>query len=185
MVSTDCDVIAHASQTGDMYRRPQDLSGDQVGDLPVLRDALLAAEAEDDIEYDAIVMLQPTSPMRTIKAVEKVIDYFIAESFDVVLTISESDSKAHPYKQFSLNDKKIELFDTAGEKIIARQQLQPLYHRDGICYIFKREYLLKSDILEFHNTGYVISEGINISIDTIFDLKLCELMISGAFKDEN
>ena len=41
------------------------LSGDRIGDLDVLSHALEATEAIDRQRYDIVVMLQPTSPLRT------------------------------------------------------------------------------------------------------------------------
>ena len=47
------------------FRRSEDLSGDRIGDHAVLVEALTQMEKIDGVEYDVVVMLQPTSPLRT------------------------------------------------------------------------------------------------------------------------
>ena len=67
VVSTDNEEIAVAAEASGIaapFRRPEAISGDRIGDIDVLADALLQVERIDDIAYDIIVMLQPTSPLR-------------------------------------------------------------------------------------------------------------------------
>ena len=67
VVSTDHDGIAQAATEAGLdapFRRPEELSGDLVSDLDVLTHALLACESADDVRYDVVLMLQPTSPLR-------------------------------------------------------------------------------------------------------------------------
>ena len=63
----------------------------------------------------------------------------------LVWTINKNDSTNHPFKQIIRKDNKIELFDKSGEKIIARQQLTPLYYRNGIDYKMNRDCLLNKE----------------------------------------
>ena len=46
------------------FIRPEEISGDRIGDLDVLTHALHATEADDGHFYDIVVMLQPTAPQR-------------------------------------------------------------------------------------------------------------------------
>jgi CMP-N-acetylneuraminic acid synthetase len=76
VVSTDSEEIAEvATQTPGVgvVWRPEELSGDRIGDHPVLRHALLAQEKQTSERYDIVLMLQPTSPLRTINDMESCI----------------------------------------------------------------------------------------------------------------
>ena len=76
VVSTDDpEIVAYAVAAGieAPFRRPARLSGDLIGDVEVLQHALAATETDDGTYYDIVVMLQPTSPLRTAEQVEAAI----------------------------------------------------------------------------------------------------------------
>lgn len=180
IVSTDHEDIAAAAVAGglsDAIRRPEELSGDMISDVQVLTHALVAMEKLDGRQYDIIVMLQPTSPLRKPQHVIDTIEMLVAGSYDSVWTVSETDSKNHPYKQLTINEGKLGLFDSRGETIIARQQLEPVYHRNGLAYALTRDCLMKQNSLTGKNSGAVICRGHFVSIDTEWDFKLVDFIL--------
>lgn len=181
VVSTDHDGIANAAEEFGLaapFRRPLALSGDCVGDWDVLSHTLHEMERIDDVTYDIIVMLQPTSPMRLPADVENTIKMLISGGWDAVWTVSETDSKGHPLKQLVIDDSnRMELYDPAGSQIIARQQLKPVFHRNGVAYAVTRDCLLNQKTIYGARTGAYIVAGENISIDTEYDIKLVEWLM--------
>jgi CMP-N-acetylneuraminic acid synthetase len=135
-------------------------------------------ELIDSVTYDIIVMLQPTSPLRKAKHVMDTIKMLIDGGWDAVWTVSETDSKSHPLKQMTVKNDTLEYYDEAGDQIIARQQLEPVYHRNGIAYAITRECLLNKKSIKGNKTGALIIQGDHISIDTEFDLLLANIFIS-------
>ena len=183
IVSTDHPEIARiASESGlDVpFMRPKELSGDQIGDWDVLIHALLAIEKLDAVLYDIIVMLQPTSPMRKAKHVEGAILKLIQEQLDAVWTVSETDSKNHPFKQLKITENGLEYYDSEGRKIVARQQLGRLYHRNGVAYAITRECLVTQKTIKGMRTGAFIIPETMISIDTPWDFKLVDFLLGEA-----
>lgn len=182
VVSTDHEEIAAVAQVAGIaapFRRPEALSGDRIGDLDVLTHALEASEALDGVQYDMVVMLQPTSPLRTPEQVEACVRKMIEGGWDAVWTVSETDSKAHPLKQLTLGpDGMMDYYDPSGGQIIARQQLQPLYHRNGIAYAISRSCLLDQKTIKGARTAALLTEGNHVSIDTPEDLALAEWYLS-------
>jgi CMP-N,N'-diacetyllegionaminic acid synthase len=137
VVSTDDDEIAEVARGAGLdapFRRPEDLSGDLIGDVDVLQHALAATEDDDGSRYDVVVMLQPTSPLRTAAQVEAVLQRLVADDLDAVWTVSPTDGKAHPVKQLRLDGGLLAFDHAEGAGVIARQQLAPLWHRNGIAY---------------------------------------------------
>jgi CMP-N-acetylneuraminic acid synthetase len=184
VVSTDHEDIATAGEKGGLvapFRRPRNLSGDRVADLQVLSHALLTMEELDGVRYDVVVMLQPTSPMRTVKHVAETIEMLVRERLDAVWTVSETESKAHPLKQLTVVDGKLDYYDPKGKEVIARQQLQPVYHRNGLAYAISRDCLLSKGSIKGDRTGAVVCEGDFISIDTEFDFKLTNFLLKNDF----
>jgi CMP-N,N'-diacetyllegionaminic acid synthase len=185
IISTDHnDIVKEANKIGlDVpFVRPEKLSGDRVSDIDVLVHALNYLEKNDNACYDIIVMLQPTSPMRTSEHIEKAIEMLVDDRRDAVWTVSETDSKSHPLKQLLVNNESdLSLYDEDGKNIIARQQLEPVYHRNGLVYAFTRECLLEQKKILGNNAAALIIEGIFISIDTLWDIKLTEIIMNESF----
>ena len=169
VVSTDhkkIALIAKASGIRAPFYRPEELSGDRIGDLEVLTHALLETELIDKITYDIIVMLQPTSPLRQAKHVSDTIQMMVDGKWDAVWTLSETDSKSHPLKQLVVKDSSINYYDDKGSKVIARQDLEPVFHRNGIAYVISRDCLVNQKSIKGNKTGALVIEGEHISIDT-------------------
>ncbi len=177
IVSTDSEEIARVARESGLeapFYRPQDLSGDRISDLQVLTHALLEMERLDKVVYDIVVMLQPTSPLRTAAHVKDTIQMLIDGDWDAVWTVSETDSKGHPLKQLRVSDGRLDYYDPAGKQIIARQQLVPVYHRNGVAYAIRRNCLLEQKSISGERTGALVIEGNMVSIDTMWDLELAE-----------
>ena len=153
------------------FVRPKYLSGDKISDLQVLTHALKKIEKIDKTTYDIIVMLQPTSPFRKSEDIKKALYMLIDNNFDSVWTLSKTDSKSHPLKQLILKNKCINYYDKKGSQIIARQQLDDVYHRNGVAYVIDRNCLIYQKSIKGQNCGALIIEDFNLSIDTEFDLE--------------
>jgi CMP-N-acetylneuraminic acid synthetase len=188
VVSTDHEGIAEAAEAAGIaapFRRPESLAGDCIGDLEVLTHGLLATEKLDGRTYDIIVMLQPTSPFRKPEQVSACIQMLVEGNWDAVWTVSPTDSKSHPLKQLNVGEEgALDLYDSAGVQIIARQQLELLYHRNGIAYAFTRECLLEQKTIRGLRTGALVIEEPCVNIDTEWDLELAEFMLSRRKTDE-
>jgi CMP-N-acetylneuraminic acid synthetase len=181
VVSTDHEEIASVAEDAGIaapFRRPKELSGDRISDIEVLTHALLEMELIDSVTYDIIVMLQPTSPLRKAKHVLDTIKMLVDGAWDAVWTVSETDSKSHPLKQLIVDKNSLNYYDISGGEIIARQQLEPVYHRNGIAYAITRECLLNKKSIKGDRTGALVIKGDHISIDTERDLDLVEFILS-------
>jgi CMP-N-acetylneuraminic acid synthetase len=177
VVSTDHDEIAAVAMASGLdapFRRPEALSGDRVSDAPVLIHALEQVEALDSVAYEIVVMLQPTSPLRRAEDVTRAIEMLVDGDWDAVWTVSETDSKSHPLKQLTLEGEALRFYDPAGGEVVARQQLTPVYHRNGVAYAITRRCLLEARSVLGPRTGALVLQGHRVSIDTLWDLELAE-----------
>lgn len=182
VVSTDHEGIAEAARAAGIdapFLRPPALSGDRIGDYEVLCHALEATEAVDGQRYDVIVMLQPTSPLRTPAQVRETVTRLVDGDYDAVWTVSATDLKHHPLKQLVIDDGgAMSLYDDAGRAIIARQQLTPTYHRNGIAYAFTRQCLVEQGSIYGKRMGAVVIHGPVVNIDTEDDLERANALVS-------
>jgi CMP-N,N'-diacetyllegionaminic acid synthase len=178
VVSTDHPEIARVACEAGLdapFFRPEALSGDRIGDADVLVHALQEVERLDGRAYEVVVLLQPTSPLRTAEQVVRTIETLIDGGWDAVWTVSETDSKAHPLKQLCLEGGgALRFYDPAGAGIVARQELTPVYHRNGVAYAMTRECLLEQGSIHGRKCGAVVLTEELVSIDTPWDLELAE-----------
>lgn len=180
VVSTDDDEIAAVAAGAGLdvpFRRPPELSGDRIGDVDVLQHALAATEADDGTRYDVVVMLQPTSPLRTAVDVEGALARLVDDDLDAVWTVSPTDGKAHPVKQLRLTDGLLAFDHPDGATVVARQQLAPRWHRNGVAYVLRRATLEAGRLLG-ERTGAVVSDGPVANVDDALDLEWAEFLLA-------
>ncbi|MDA7715954.1 acylneuraminate cytidylyltransferase family protein [Pontimonas sp.] len=183
VVSTDdADIAEEALRAGtaEILWRPAELSGDRIGDMPVLAHALRKSEAPSSEPFDVVVMLQPTSPLRTASEVEECVDKLIDEDWDAVWTVSETDLTYHPQKQVRLSpDGVLNFYLESGSRVVTRQELEAAFHRNGVCYAFSAAFVRRSDsVFAPGASTAVITTGSQISIDTQADIRRVESELS-------
>ena len=186
VVSTDHAEIAKTARESGLevpFFRPEALSGDRVGDLEVLTHALLTCEDAWGERFDVLVMLQPTSPLRRAEHVTATVEALVAGGHDSVWTVSPSDSKTHPLKQLTFEDGHLALWDAAGSAVVARQQLSPVYHRNGAAYAFTRACLLDQKTILGERASAVVIDEQQLSIDTPDDLAKAEWLLAARRSD--
>ena len=180
VVSTDSEAIAEVACSCGLdapFRRPESLSGDRIAAWDVLNHALLEMERQDGETYDIVLMLEPTCPLRKHEHVTRTVNKLIEGGYDSVWTLSPTDSKGHPLKQLVVKDDSVEYYDPAGAKIIARQQLQTVYHRNGAAYAITRQCLAEQKSIRGERCSYIVIEEPLANIDTADDLLLAEILL--------
>ena len=174
MLSTDDPEIAeegrkHGAEVP--FLRPHELSGDFSSSVDTWRHAWLKAEECFEQKYDISVLLAPTTPVRKTWHVEECVRKLLEGSYDSVLTVSETDSKYHPLKQLMFENDRIGYYDNTGKDIVARQQLSPVYHRNGVAYAVTRKCLVEQKTIIGSNASAVIIDEPLVNIDTEQDLE--------------
>lgn len=180
IVSTDHKSIAEtAVQYGIEcpFMRPDSLSGSRIGDWDVLHHALTESEKKNGVEYDIVLMFQPTSPFRKIKDIEQSISMIVEGKYDSVWSVSATDTKNHPLKQLTVKEDHLRYYDEAGKTIIARQQLVPTYQRNGVVYAITRSCLLDRKSIYGENPAALVIEGVTSNIDEILDVQWAEFLL--------
>tara|TARA_Y100000590_G_C15696017_1_gene1005137 strand:- start:761 stop:1453 length:693 start_codon:yes stop_codon:yes gene_type:complete len=152
------------------FLRPKKISGDLIGDTPVILHALEHFEKKNQ-KFDIILLIQVTSPLRKIQHITKCITKLINSKLDSVFTVSKIDEKYHPLKQFLIKGAKINYFDKQGKGIIRRQELGKTYIRNGICYAFTTKCIKKQKDKIGKKSSYVVVNEDFINIDTSSDLE--------------
>jgi len=183
IVSTDSEEIAMVARDhgGDVpFIRPSELAQDTSAMWPVIRHALDWIETTDSVNYDTVVLLDPTSPNRSPAQLRDVINSLWQDA-DTTGVISVSEPDFHPiWHCVTQVSNKMADFHADGYKYVRRQDLPKVYRINGSIYAWKASFVRKN-IVDWRSTGnnkiYEMDNFSSIHIDDEKQFKLAELMV--------
>lgn len=178
ILSSDDDAIINVANQLNLevpFIRPSDLAQDNSPTLPVIQHALNFYKNEG-IHFDAVCLLQVTSPFKTTEFIDKAIEKFIESKADALVSVKKVPHEYNPHWTFKVNNSDCLEISTGEETIIGRRQDLPVsYHRDGILYLTKTNVLLEQNSLYGDTLAYIESpSNVNVNIDTKDDWKKAE-----------
>jgi len=175
VVSTDSAEIAEVSKQygSEVILRPEDLATDSSNVVT----AVLHVYEELKENFEVIVLLQPTSPLRTGTDLDNIISIFEEDSnVDSVISVIPMDDM-HPARMYNLgtND---ELFPLIQDLETARRQdLAPVYYRNGCFYAVRTTvFLEEKSFMVTHKKAYLMNADWLANIDTPRDFKIAEIL---------
>jgi N-acylneuraminate cytidylyltransferase len=173
--SDDDEIIKVAAQWGCEvpFKRPADFAKDDTpGIAPVLH-ALSVLPA-----FDYIVLLQPTSPLRTKEDINGCIEHCITRQANCCVSVTEPDKS--PFWMYYINSQGIlePILSTESDVAVRRQDLPVVYALNGAVYVARREWLLvNKSFLSKETIAYPMCKEHSIDIDSWRDLQLAKLML--------
>jgi len=178
VVSTDSDKISDVAKSlGAMvpFRRPEHLSNDKALSLPVMQNAVEFMESLHGYQYDVIVMLQPTTPLRRVEDIDDSISLLLDANADSVISVVEVEGH-HPLRMKRVIDGRlINYIDQGHEDMRPRQDLPPVYIRNGAIYATIRNTLMIEDSFTGKDSrAYIMPSERSVNIDTYKDLILAK-----------
>ena len=188
VVSTDSEEIAETAKTFGAeawFLRPAELAADEAPKLPAIRHALLEAEQHYGQEFDVLVDLDATSPLRIVEDIIRAFEQFIAEKADILIT--GCLARKNPYfNMVERVDDRIQKVKQLDKPPVRRQDAPKVYDMNASIYIWKREALLGYDTLFVDKTSlYVMPEERSVDIDTELDWDFVEFIIKNRITRRN
>ena len=178
-VSTDSEKIkAVANKYKDIYvvDRPAEISGDKASTESALLHALDFMEKSYKKNYDSVITLQATSPLRKSETLRRLIEEFENgyPKFDALLSLNENRSDFwQEVKQGSYE----RLFKDAPRR---RQERKPLYVENSAYYITGVDALRATkSVLGNVVNGFLIDEYEAIDINEMIDIYIAEGILNG------
>lgn len=176
-VSTDSIEIKKVAEDNGVFvpfLRPDSLATDFASSEDVILHALEFYK-NIGVNYDYVVMLQPTSPLREGRHIKEAI-YLIKEGVELIVSVKETDSNPY-YVLFEEDNQGV--LKKAKEGVFTRRQDCPIvYELNGAIYIIKVDKLLKKGYQNLKKVKYLMSAEHSIDIDNLLDFKIAELIIS-------
>jgi CMP-N,N'-diacetyllegionaminic acid synthase len=181
VLSTDDDAIAAVGKQCGLdvpFLRPAELARDTTPTLSVVRHALTSLEAAGD-RFDAVCLLQPTTPFRGEGEIDMCVTLLERTLADAVMTVRRVPDEYNPHWTYTRDlNGCLRLVTGETVPIARRQDLPPVFHRDGSVYVTRRDVVLERDTLYGDRLlGYVIERGPWVNIDTPADWARAEELI--------
>lgn len=182
IVSTDDEEIARISKehgAGIPFLRPESLASDTAKaiDNYVYTIDRLSKESGEDIKE--FVVLQPTSPLRTVEDIDGAIEMYFSKNADSVVSYTK---EAHPITWHRYLDDENHFVNIFPESIDNRQVLRESYYPNGAVYVFKTELINSGRYTSENSFCYVMPRNRSIDIDYPEDFQYAEFIINSRFK---
>lgn len=174
--SEDANIIQAARDLGCEvpFIRPIELARD---DTPGIRPVLHAIEALHE-KYSYVLVLQPTSPLRTKADIDDCIRYCIEQK--ALTCVSVAPVTKHPYWMHTLTDnQRLSPLIRMQKDFECRQDLPAVYSENGAIYIAQSNYLLKTgSFITDITLAYIMPVERSLDIDDEVDFLFCSFLKS-------
>jgi len=175
VVSSDSDaVLAAARACGvEALRRPAELATDTATTLEVIEHALNTCPG-----HDVVVVLQPTSPLRTAADIDAALERFVASGAPSCVSVCEAEQS--PYWMYRLGDDQALLPIVQGAlQATRRQDLPAVYVLNGAVYVADAAWLRSTRAFVAAGTvAHVMPVERSLDIDTAHDFERFQKTVS-------
>jgi N-acylneuraminate cytidylyltransferase/CMP-N,N'-diacetyllegionaminic acid synthase len=184
VVSTDSEeiaVIARGCGAEVPWLRPRELALDETPGIDPVLHLVETLQRDEGYEPDLVMLLQPTSPLRTAADIDAAVS--LATSTGAEAVISVCPVAQHPAWMKRIGARG-ELLDPPGADVLApRQQLAPLFILNGAIYVTATPALLRTRSFYAADTrAYVMPPERSLDVDTAWDMHLADLALRFPFR---
>lgn len=178
VTTDDAEIISVVEKYGLKvpFVRPAELATDTCGSSEVIQHAYKFF-ADKGVKYDAIVLLQPTSPFRKVEFIKEAVALY-DDSIDMVTSVCPAACNPY-YDGFEENADGL-LQISKGDGTIARRQESPkVWQQNGSIYVINPKALIEKGMSAFTLIKkYAMPETFSVDLDTMLDWKMAEMMLS-------
>lgn len=177
-VSTDGEKIAEVARHHGAevpFIRPKELAQDHTPSIDVVLHALDFFEQKGEL-FDAVCLLQPTSPFKPKGFIDSCIQKFLDTNSDCLISVLEVPHEYNPHWTFKMDfDGNLSIATGEQTLIPRRQELPKAYHRDGSVYISKVSLIKEKKLLVGGKTVGILSDkSYYANLDTMEDWQKAE-----------
>ena len=177
IVSTDNEEIASVAKAlgAEVFLRASELATDTATSESVVLDVLIKLKAEGQV-FDDLVLLQPTSPLRTHRHLTECIQ--MANKYGALSSLSVVASHLHPSRFFTIGNGQLEPYEGLEKLRMPSAQLAQAYRPNGAIYFVSVGEFLKNRAFFIEpSVPFIMSAEDSVDVDTQDDFDLCELIL--------
>jgi len=182
IISTDCEIIAKVAEEYGVeapFIRPKHLATDEANSMEVVLHAMKWIEKNDEVQYDALGLLQPSSPFLTYEDINNTVDLYIKRNAIGVIGVKQVDTNSIFISEMDddLCMKK-HFIKMKSFYHTRRQDIKPEYTMNGAIYLANWKYLKENKTFHSEKTyGYIMPTERSIDIDTVNDFYYAQFLI--------
>ena len=181
-VSTDSSTVASAARAAgvdDLVERPPEMATDVAAKVPAIHHALVTVEARHRVQYDTLVDLDVTAPVRLPEDIRGAVE--LLESTGVASVITGCPAYRSPY--FDLvelqPDGSVELAKPPAREIVRRQDVPTCYDMNASIYAWRADVFRRDPKLFYDDTRlFEMPAERSREINSAFDLEIIEAMMA-------
>ena len=179
ITSTDCEEIASVSNlfgSETPFQRPTELSTDTANSNDVILHCLNYLTSIEMCSYEIVVLLQPTSPLRTVDDIDKAIEKLVSENINGVVSVCECEHSPLWANVLPGNQELNNFLKTDSSK--RSQELKKYYRLNGAIYCFRTETIYKHNGINYIDEvfAYIMEQKNSIDIDSHLDFKIARVI---------
>ena len=160
------------------FLRPERLATDDALAIPTVIHSVKKMEKLKNKEYDYVIMIQPTAPLRTAKDIDDSLELLFTEDTDSIISIVDVDNY-HPIKMKVINKNRLLDFQDSDLENPPRQSLPKVYIVNGAIYATKRNVLIENETFKGESCfPFVMPQERSVNIDNISDFIVAEYYLS-------
>jgi CMP-N-acetylneuraminic acid synthetase len=182
ILSTDSAEIADCGRRIGLevpFMRPAALAEDDTPMLPVVEHALDEL-GRQGWEPALVVLLQPTSPLRTPAHIRAAVELLRQTGADSVVSVVAVPPHLSPDYVMRIDEGRLRPFLPGGARVTRRQDARPAYVRDGTVYAFRTAALRRFGSLYGDDCRPLLLDAAeSLSIDTAADWAAAERALAG------
>jgi CMP-N,N'-diacetyllegionaminic acid synthase len=166
------------------FKRPKKLSADDSSSYSVIKHAIKWLQVNESWSTDIVVILSPTTPFRTAKHIDAVLDLMIKKNYDASMTITDPDYP--PYWMFKKENNRYKFILPKGKNITRRQDAPKVYQPAGMAYAMKNNFLgkIKGILPQGKTAGYFVNREEAMNIDTITQYQTAKFLAKKHLKNK-
>ena len=187
--SDDQEILEFAQKQGvETMERPEVLAQDNTSMKDVLFHQLAHMKEQENYIPDIIILLQPTSPLRTARHIDEALEKMLSMDCDALVSVEEEPHLHSPYSVMKMNEEGyLEFFLKEGQKFTSRQEKPKFYARNGaaIYAVYTSVYFETESLYGTKCIPYLMSREDSIDIDEPLDLYMVKSMMQYKKDKEN
>ncbi len=157
------------------FLRPDEFAGNNASTIDVLLHAIDWIENNEDYDFNILILLHVTTPLRSIEDVDNCIKLLVEKDADNVFSVTEGHKNPY-YNMVEVRDQKIRLVKEGN--FVSRQTAPEVFDMNSSIYVWWIDILKESKTLFSDKTHiYKMPRERSVDIDELLDFKIAEMIL--------
>jgi CMP-N-acetylneuraminic acid synthetase len=181
VVSSDDAEILQLTRRRDptlALERPAEISGDLAPAIEYVRHALAELESRGEGPFDAVAIVQPSSPLTRAQDIDATVELLETSGADSAVSVMRLDHAVHPLKMKTLDGDRLLPYLEEERGRMAAHELPAVYVRNCAVYATRRASIDRGQVIGDDCRGYVMPRERSLDINEEMDLLFAEFLLA-------